>query len=48
VNGLGIDNVDQIAMDIKDLSIGHHHPSIPAYPIQRKVSQWWVIHALMV
>ncbi|KAI8098992.1 uncharacterized protein BX664DRAFT_256366 [Halteromyces radiatus] len=36
VNGLGIDNVDQIAIDIKDLSIGQNN-TIPAYPIQRKV-----------
>ncbi|CAO3598712.1 unnamed protein product [Absidia cylindrospora] len=38
INGLGIDNVDQIAMDIKDLSIGQHYPSVPPYPIQRKLS----------
>ncbi|KAI8331756.1 hypothetical protein BC941DRAFT_438377 [Chlamydoabsidia padenii] len=38
INGLGIDNVDQLAMDIKDLSIGQHYPSTSPYPIQRKSS----------
>ncbi|ORX57517.1 hypothetical protein DM01DRAFT_1334128 [Hesseltinella vesiculosa] len=38
VNGLGIDNVDQIAMDIKDLSIGQKYPTVPSYPLQRKNS----------
>ncbi|KAI7862928.1 hypothetical protein BDF14DRAFT_1848912 [Spinellus fusiger] len=36
VSGLGIDNVDQLAMSIKDLSVGRHQP-IP-HPIQRKTS----------
>ncbi|CAO3595961.1 unnamed protein product [Absidia cylindrospora] len=38
VNGLGIDNVDQLSMDIKDFSIGQQNASIPTYPIQRKLS----------
>ncbi|ORZ13481.1 hypothetical protein BCR42DRAFT_492888 [Absidia repens] len=38
VNGLGIDNVDQLSMDIKDFSMGQQNASIPTYPIQRKLS----------
>ncbi|CAO3640726.1 unnamed protein product [Cunninghamella blakesleeana] len=38
VNGLGIDNVDQIAIDIKDLSIGQNHSTVSAFPLQRKTS----------
>ena len=35
VNGLGIDNVDQIAMTMK--SVGQKRPS-PPHPMHRKVS----------